>query len=59
MYELKNGSARLIYALNAIKEDSGAIAQIAQATNYLPQQLKEDIQALHDFYSQAEQEEQE
>jgi len=53
MYELRNGTARLINALDAIKEDSGAIEQIAQATNYLPQQLKEDIQALYDFYIQA------
>lgn len=53
MYELRNGTARLINALDAIKEDSGAIERIAQATNYLPQQLKEDIQALYDFYLQA------
>lgn len=53
MYELRNGTARLVNALNAIKEDNVAIARIAQATNYLPQQLKEDIQALYNFYLQA------
>lgn len=52
MYELKNGTARLVNALLSIKGDRTAIAKIAQATNYLPQQLQEDIQALYDYYTQ-------
>ena len=53
MYELRNGTARLVNALDNIKEDKEAIELIARATNYLPQQLQEDIQALYDFYLQA------
>ena len=50
MYELKQGTARIVAALYSRKEDPVAIQRIAQATNYLPQQLREDIQALYDFF---------
>lgn len=57
MYELKQGTGRLITALYSRKEDPTAIQRIAAATNYLPQQLREDIQALYDFYLQAKEKE--
>lgn len=57
MYELKQGTGRLITALYSRKEDPTAIQRIAAATNYLPQQLEEDIQALYDFYLQAKEKE--
>ncbi len=57
MYELKQGSARLVYALESYKEDEVRIAQLARALNYEPSQLKEDIQALADYYSQSREQE--
>lgn len=53
MYELRQGTARLIAALYSRKLDAGAIRKIAEATNYIPEQLQEDIAALHDFFLQA------
>ena len=55
MYELRQGTARLIAALYARIDDPEAIRRIASATDYIPAQLKEDIQALQDFYTQATQ----
>ena len=52
MYELKNGSARLVSALERSKDDDYKIRQIAVLLNYMPDQLKQDIQALTDFYNQ-------
>lgn len=49
MYELKQGTVRLVSALYRRIEDPAALQRIAAATDYLPQQLKEDIQALHDY----------
>lgn len=50
MYEIKNGSARLVSALYRRKEDESFINQIAELLNYMPEQLKQDIDALHDYY---------
>lgn len=59
MYEKKNGSARLVAALERAAEDEAALRRMAAALNYLPEQLKEDIQALRDFKSEADAAEQE
>lgn len=48
MYELKQGADRLTSALYRHKEDAQVIQAVAAALNYLPAQLMEDIQALHD-----------
>lgn len=53
MCELRQGIARIIFALYRRKKDHVAIQRIAQATNYLPQQLQEDIQAPYDFFLRA------
>ena len=53
MYELRQGTERIVTALYNRKEDTEAIRRIAGATNYLPRQLQEDIQALYDFFLQA------
>ncbi len=53
MYELRQGTARIVTALHNRKEDPVAIQRIAQALDYIPQQLQEDIQALYDFFLQA------
>lgn len=49
MYELKQGSKRIVNALYDRIEDNEAIKRLALITNYLPSQLREDIQALYDF----------
>ena len=54
MYELKQGTARLINALEQRKDNQAAIKRIAADLDYLPAQLREDIQALYDYYRQAE-----
>ena len=52
MYEFYNGSARLVGALERMKEDPERINQLASVLYYCEDQLKEDIQALADYYSQ-------
>lgn len=59
MYELKNGSARLVYTLARHKEDPVALQYLAHALNYDQVQLQQDIQALMDFYQQSENRQQE
>ena len=54
MYELYNGTARLVFALDHTKENAAAIKMLAHVLNYYPEQLQQDIQALYDFYQQAE-----
>lgn len=49
MYERENGSKRIIKALYDRKENESVIKSIAYALDYLPEQLKEDIQALYDI----------
>ena len=49
MYELKQGTYRIVNALYSRLDDPIAIQKISAATNYMPCQLQEDIQALHDF----------
>lgn len=53
MYELKQGAARLATALYNRLDDPAALQRIAAALDYVPGQLKEDIQALFDFWEQA------
>ena len=52
MYELMNGSARLIYALERMKEDSARMKRLANILYYCEDQLGQDIQALTDFFEQ-------
>ena len=53
MYELKQGTARLVSALYNRKDDAATIQRLAALLDYMPQQLEEDIRALNDFYQQA------
>lgn len=53
MYELRQGTERIVTALYQRIEDPVAIQRIAAATNYMPRQLQEDIQALYDFVEAA------
>ena len=50
MYELKNGTARLVATLARYKDDTAAMQQLAAALNYDQEQLTQDIQALHDHH---------
>lgn len=50
MYELKNGSARLVGALERYADDSARLKALAQILNYQESQLKQDIKALVDYY---------
>lgn len=54
MYELKMGTSRLVNALYSVREDKNAILRIARELHYMPEQLAEDIQALYDYYLQAD-----
>ena len=57
MYELKQGSARLVYALESVSEDEAKIKALAHYLNYCEDQLEQDIQALIDYYEQAKENE--
>ena len=57
MYELVNGSARLVGALERMKQDSERVQQLASVLYYEPSQLVQDIQALEDYYSQSREQE--
>lgn len=50
MYELKNGSERLVNALYQILDDDSRLQAISKALSYYKPQLAEDIQALQDYY---------
>ena len=52
MYELENGSKRLAGAIERRAEDEDFIRKLSDLLNYLPDQLKEDIQALNDKVNQ-------
>lgn len=54
MYERTGGTKRLASALYAVKDDNQAITIIAEALRYLPQQLKEDIQAINDYVDETQ-----
>ena len=43
MYELENGSKRLVTALKAVQGDDYIIRRIADYLQYRPEQLKEDL----------------
>ncbi len=57
MYELKNGSARLVGALERMKEDPERVKQLASILYYCEDQLVQDIQALSDYYGQSREQE--
>jgi hypothetical protein len=59
MYELRRGSARLVSALFNVQNDDYTINRLANYLNYIPQQLREDIQALSDFMDEQRAKEQE
>ena len=48
MYELYNGSERLMGAIERRMEDPEFMAALADLLYYQPEQLPEDIQALRD-----------
>lgn len=50
MYEMKSGTARLKSALWRRIEDQSFINALAKLLDYSPEQLKQDIQALQDYY---------
>ena len=50
MYELNQGSARLISVLSRYKEDPNTVKRLAYLLNYDYEQLGEDLKALCDFY---------
>lgn len=49
MYELINGSKRLVNALYNRKDNRKIIERLAHELDYIPAQLAEDITALNDF----------
>ena len=54
MYELRGGTKRLSRALRDAAEDKATVAVLARILHYYPEQLKQDIQALGDYITQAE-----
>lgn len=50
---------RIVRALRNRTEDKAALQRIAIALDYLPEQLKQDIQALDEFITQHEEQEDE
>ena len=50
MYELFNGSARLVGALERCAQDPERIKYLADVLSYCDDQLMQDIEALADFY---------
>ena len=53
MYELKNGSARLVGALERCMDDPERMAHLTSILYYCADQLPQDIQALVDYYEKA------
>lgn len=49
MYELKNGSKRLVRALHDLSFNNANIIRLAHLLNYQESQLGEDIRALYDL----------
>ena len=52
MYELMNGSARLVYALERCSGDPARMKRLANILYYCENQLGQDIQALADLFEQ-------
>lgn len=52
MYELMNGSARLVYALERCSGDPARMKHLADILYYCEDQLPQDVEALVDFYEQ-------
>ena len=46
MKEGRTGAARLVSALHRYSEDAAALQRLAEILNYIPSQLKEDIESL-------------
>ena len=53
MYELRNGSARIVGALERCKDDPERMRHLASILYYCEDQLPQDIQALVDYYEKA------
>ena len=53
MYELYNGSERLMGAIERQMDDAAFIAELASLLHYQPEQLPQDIQALRDRLGQS------
>ena len=54
MYELQNGSSRLVHALDRLSDDPERMVALAGILFYCNDQLKEDIRALVDYYETAQ-----
>lgn len=54
MYELMNGSERLMGAIERRVENPEFMAALADLLYYQPEQLQEDLQALRDRLDQAQ-----
>lgn len=52
MYELKAGTERIITALICVTDSPYDINRMSAVLNYTSEQLKQDIQALSDYYRQ-------
>lgn len=52
MYELMNGSARLVYALERCSGDPARMKRLADILYYCEEQLGQDIDALADCFEQ-------
>ena len=52
MYELMNGSARLVYALERCSGDPARMKRLADILYYCEDQLEQDVVALVVFYEQ-------
>lgn len=50
MYEYRQGTARIVNALDDIRADGASLQRLAQLLHYLPEQLEEDLTALNDFW---------
>lgn len=51
MYELKQGTARIVCTLDQLREDPVTVNRLAQILHYVPEQLTQDLQALSDYYT--------
>ena len=50
MYELTNGTARLVFAIKTAAANPSSLAQLANVLHYLPDQLQEDAKAAVDYF---------
>lgn len=54
--DVKGNAHRLAYTLYQFAEDTNTINQLARLLHYMPEQLKEDMEAVHKYLNQLEKE---